>query len=209
MGERLRFNPDFRPLKIGGRGAVLRTSYWLGRDHLLAVEIGNYIERYRRFYFHDIQVVLMQRNRARNWWSLGFAALALVPFSALLYGIADQARTGWQDSGGLILVILSGSAVCALLVAGVVNTLRGPTCSVYLRTAVQTRKLHGVTRWRKAERLVGELTPLLHAAQRGVATAESRDLPAGAAASPAPPANPAGSNPVPPDSATPSGGIGT
>jgi hypothetical protein len=57
-------------------------------------------------------------------------------------------------------------AVCLM-----VNTLRGPTCSVQVRTAVQNQNLSGVSRWRKADALMAALAPLLNAAQSSSATA--------------------------------------
>jgi hypothetical protein len=68
-----------------------------------------------------------------------------------------------------------------LAVAGIVmlvrNNVLGRGATVSLRTAVQTVKLPGITRWKRGELLVNELTPLVLAAQP-VAAAVSAEAPA-------------------------------
>jgi hypothetical protein len=64
------------------------------------------------------------------------------------------------------------------------NNVLGRGANVSLRTAVQTGKLPGITRWKHGELLAAELTPLVLAAQPVTAPAESAkpvaatDLPA-------------------------------
>jgi hypothetical protein len=50
------------------------------------------------------------------------------------------------------------------------NYRRGVTCSVHLRTAVQTQKLMGLSRWRAAEKFIAELQPTIFAAQASPVT---------------------------------------
>ena len=48
----------------------IRTSLWLGKDHLLCIDSNGYSETYKRFYFQDIQAVsirLTQRRQVWNW----------------------------------------------------------------------------------------------------------------------------------------------
>ena len=63
--------------------AATRTTcrLWLGDDHLLQVEsMGGYSETYKRFYFRDIQAIIVQRTRTWVVWNivLGFFAGGLL-----------------------------------------------------------------------------------------------------------------------------------
>jgi hypothetical protein len=46
-----------------------------------------------------------------------------------------------------------------------VNTLRGRSATVSVRTAVQSYRLPGLNRWRKATRFLAEVKPRIAAAQ--------------------------------------------
>src|SRR5882724_2221817 len=61
----LKKDPNFRRLKIGGAGLAGVSSLWLGPDHLLVVEIAGITEKYRRFYFRDIQAVIVEPRDGR------------------------------------------------------------------------------------------------------------------------------------------------
>jgi hypothetical protein len=179
----LKRDPNYQRLKAGSRSMLGQSSYWLGPNHLLVVEVTNYVERYRRFYFRDVQAILVQHSQRRFWWNLALGiclAVALliflvVAFPALQRGFnnADYFITGaWLAMALLFTTFL------------LVNTLRGPTCAVYLRTAVQTQKLTGLSRQHKAAGFVAALQPRIEAAQApSAADAQSPD----AAPSPPPP----------------------
>jgi hypothetical protein len=165
MDHRLKNNPDFRRLKQGGLGFNGRTSYWLGRDHLLVIEVSNYTERYRRLFFRDLQAVTMQTTQALVWGNLGLAILTVFSILGLALALLNP---GTEPAGWALLAFATGCGILALLggVGLVLNWRRGPTCVVYFRTAVQTHRLRGLTRWRKAEELMAEIVPLIGSAQR-------------------------------------------
>jgi hypothetical protein len=126
-------------------------SLWQGPDHLLWVESVFFSEHYKRFFFKDIQSVVIQRN-GRHWlWTAVWGGLAL--------------------TCGLPAVLLSGThsviAVFALLflLALLVNLALGPGCSVYLQTAVQVQKLTNLNRVRTARKAIGRIKPLIEAVQ--------------------------------------------
>ena len=39
------------------------SNLWLGKDHLLLVESNGYSERYKRFYFKDIQALIIRKTK--------------------------------------------------------------------------------------------------------------------------------------------------
>jgi hypothetical protein len=149
-------DPNFRRVKkLGGRGAFGRSYYWLGKDHLLLVEISGYSEKYRRFYFRDIQaVVLEQNNRQLVINLIGVAIVGLLGIMVLAWLEED-----WAAAITPLVLAIAG------IVMLVRNNVLGRGATVSLRTAVQTVQLPGITRWKRGELLAGELTPLVLAAQ--------------------------------------------
>ena len=174
----LKRDPNFTRLKkLGGRGYLNRVSYWLGVDHLLVVDVTYYNERYRRFYFRDLQAVIVQKNRRHFWLNVIFGVVlsfALMPF---LF-VPRLAIWRWPESD-VVSAIVGGIFVILSMYSIIVNSLRGPTCSMHLRTAVQTQKLTGISRWRRAESLIETLAPLILSAQPSAAET-SRITPAAA-----------------------------
>ncbi|MBI3882211.1 MAG: hypothetical protein HY301_19390 [Verrucomicrobia bacterium] len=184
----LKKDANFRRLKVGGLGPLGSASYWLAKDHLLVVEVISYSERYRRFYFRDLQAVIVQQTGARKGWNIGFGVALLIALVIALVLLPGALRGGFPSGGDDYGVIGIWSAI--FLVLGLpllVNTLRGPTCTVHLRTAVQTQKLRNLTRWRKAELLVTELGPLVQSAQAASAAASVASSDPADAATAAPP----------------------
>ena len=53
----------YRKLPGHKRGVIATSSAWLGDDHLLLVRSARFWEDYRRFYFRDIQAVIVTRKR--------------------------------------------------------------------------------------------------------------------------------------------------
>jgi hypothetical protein len=157
--------------KLGGRGwrrlafglSGSRCQLWLGPDHLLAVDYTISTEEYRRFYFRDIEAIVIRRTAERQIWNWVMAVLALLtagPFFA-----------GWlsERSSGLLITALVFAVFWLVFIA--INTLRGPTCRTHIRTAVQTEHLPSLNRLSAARKALARLRPLIVAAQ-GEATVE-------------------------------------
>jgi hypothetical protein len=144
-------------VKVEGYGFLQSANYWLGPDHLLVVVVAGYVESYRRFLFSDIHALVVQKDRDQLIWGMfasGLGLLCLV--SALL-------SAGGQTPGAAVSIFLFLALLAGIAVVG--NWLRGPTCICHIRTAVQTVPLPQITRWRKAQKLVAELEPLIKSAQ--------------------------------------------
>ncbi len=157
-------DPEYRRLKIGGHGALGSASYWVGKGHLLMVVVAGYLEKYQRFQYRDIQALMMRKTRVLYILGFGFAALAIglsLGAFAMLNGRSYADLDGGSRAGFLILSMLA--LACVGLV--ITNALLGPTCVCHLRTALQTTHLPQLNRWKKAQRLFAELSPLVIAAQ--------------------------------------------
>ena len=131
----------------------------LGPDHVLHLCRGLFKETYKRFYFDDVQAVVVSRTSTRGSMNLFLAVLSLVSvFLAVTVTIVFS------------LDVLSTAAVLALL-AGIPllllawNTALGPTCRCRLYTAVQTEDVTAMSRMRRAEATLAILGPLIEAAQ--------------------------------------------
>lgn len=138
-----------------GYGAYLQL--WEGEDHLLVVETTGYTEDYKRFYYRDIQALILQRNRFRAFGNLllGLAcALASVPVIVFQPGLWALAIPGF------------------LLVSLLINTLLGPTCTVRLITSVNDQRLSSIGRDRTFRKLLLRLGPRIEQAQGTLAREE-------------------------------------
>ena len=125
---------------------------WLGADHVLLVRGQTWTETYRRFFFPDIQAVIVRRTHTGKIWNAvwgGSAAFFLV-IALMLNGSAALVVTG-----------LTAPFVVALLI----NLMLGPTCACHIRTAVQMERVSALNRVRAARRFIGRVEPLIMAAQ--------------------------------------------
>ena len=52
----------YRRLPGRGRTPLGSHSLWIGEDHLLLVELRGFTETYRRFYFRDVQAIILRRT---------------------------------------------------------------------------------------------------------------------------------------------------
>ena len=114
-----------------------RSSLWLGRDHVLCVDSTGYTERYRRFYFRDIQAVVLRKTQHGAVWALAFGSLAGL-FTLFAVILKDPV---WP----YVLGTLAGLSALGLLL----QLAEGPTCVCHLGTAVQSEELPALNRLRR------------------------------------------------------------
>jgi hypothetical protein len=133
-------------------GISMRTSLWLGKDHVLSVDNNRVSETYKRFYFRDIQAITMCRTRRRDIWNLGLSLVSLL-FLALAIN-SEDARSFAE--------VMLGICVLGL----VINNILGSACRTYIRTAVQVEELPPLNRVQRAEKIVARLRPLILESQK-------------------------------------------
>jgi hypothetical protein len=138
---------------------------WQGPDHLLWVERYMGQETYRRFYYKDIQALVMRRTRRHYLWNAVWGAFALL--------------------FGLMVVNASGPAYAALFLTGIFTALLlgslflGPSCEVHVQTAVQIHRLTSLRRVRSGRKVMSRVKPLIEAVQGPL---DPTDLPGGSPA---------------------------
>lgn len=157
MKERL-YRPLTRKARSGANVLyVVRQRLWLGPDHVLLTTNQGFSESYKRFYFSDIQAVLLTQTRGGFIGNilLGFFAADLFAFS--LGGLLFE----WPQPVVITCAALGSLFALSLLA----NWLRGPTCRCDIRTAVQTERVYSLNRIRKAAKTVAILRGAIEAEQ--------------------------------------------
>lgn len=125
----------------------------MGRDHLLHIATGIFVEEYKRFYFRDIQALIVHKSNSRLVWNFVFLFLVLV--SAL-------AAVAFSDIGRLV----AGIIAILLMVMVLIDFIRGPGCVCNVQTAVQTQKLRSIARINNAQKIMDSLKPFIHKSQQ-------------------------------------------
>ncbi|MCJ8502674.1 hypothetical protein [Desulfatitalea alkaliphila] len=139
--------------KLPGRWMSLfnRRTLWQGADHLLWVEHTMMQETYRRFYFKDIQALVMRRNRLHHLWSAFWGGLALITGAmALTLGSSGFVLEGFTLVWGLCLLL---------------HLVKGPCCEVFIQTAVQRERLTTQIRERQAIKVLDRIKAQAEKAQ--------------------------------------------
>lgn len=153
-------NPDSRYRKLPGAGGGFfhRSSLWLGDDHILLVTDSTIGERYRRFYFADIQGFAWRRTA---WWLVNAACLLVIAA-----GLGAIAWAAFDEPAGRLAM---GFIVAVPLVFALIQLFRGPTCACFIKTAVQFERLAPLSRARSLHKVLARLRPLIEQAQAAAA----------------------------------------
>lgn len=162
-------------------------SLWLGPDHLLKIRQSGFTEEYLRFYYRDIQTIIVRRTTTW-WWSYGAFGICLfllaLPF-AIGFAIGIARATRWDIPYLNTSVVLAGAFLAATLLVivillALIRWFRGPSVQTWLQTAVQTVELPSVNTLRRSRRFLARLRPWLVTAQGELApdemAARFRDL---------------------------------
>jgi hypothetical protein len=133
----------------------------MGTDHLLAVFNSSYTEDYRRFYFRDIQAIVINRTPERAKWSAIYGGTALV-LLLTAYFLGGH----W----GTFFIMLAAALVINLAL----NWLRGPTCACNIYTAASQTELPSLGRLKNALKTLEIIRPLIRQSQGSLSPEEIR-----------------------------------
>jgi len=151
--------PGKRILTLG----FARNSLWLGKDHLLHVINRGYTEEYRRFYYRDIQAILVRETSIGKTFSIILGIIAGVSLFFLALGWFVWK---WETFALIPMAI----AAFLWIVLFLVQIASGPTCICHLRTAVQFEHLPSLRRVRTARKAIAMLRHRVEAVQGPFAT---------------------------------------
>lgn len=146
-------NPGYRRLPGFRRGFISSASLWTGPDHLLSVKSDRLRERYKRFYFRDIQAIVITKT-PRFHLSTRAAALAAVLLIAIL--IASRRAPGPAIGLGLLGTGLAG---CWIYISA------AHSCACRLYTAVSREDLPSLYRTWSARKALVDLERRIAQAQ--------------------------------------------
>jgi NADH:ubiquinone oxidoreductase subunit 6 (subunit J) len=133
-------------------GATIST-IWLASDHLLVREsVYGFSETYKRFYFRDIQAIIVRRTQKWIAWIVAWT------FCALLFLFWYKAA-GWRSA----VLGYFWPGLCLFL--AMIQLVRGPSCVTHLVSAVQRELLASLNTVRKARRVLKVLVPLIEEKQ--------------------------------------------
>jgi len=131
----------------------IRSSVYLADDHLLHAKQIMIFEKYRRFYFSDIEAISFSKSNRWIWVSAVWGILLL--FSLLWY----LGRQPWCYIVGACFCLIFGGLLLSSLFAG-------PTYVVNIQTAAQIRRLRPVERENKLIKFQEIILPMITAAQQ-------------------------------------------
>ena len=145
-----------RGLRREGFVALTRTwcTLWLADDHVLSVDNHVFSEDYKRFYFRDIQALVMRKTRRGAIWNIVISVFIALWLWIMFLQTGNEERIVW-----LIVVVI-------FIVLLAINVLRGQTCSCQLITAVHKETLPSLDRIKTAEKVLGILRQRIRQAQR-------------------------------------------
>jgi hypothetical protein len=162
--------------KLPGRGQSteggimrIRHRIFAGPDHLLVVMHRGYSEDYKRFYFKDIQAVIL-RKTLRSMVHIIMSSVMLSVFLALI-GMGMY----WKwDMVAIVMLAIGGAFFVPFLLY---ELIRGPSCAVWIRSAVQEERLFALNRIRTARKAIRQINALLAESQGPLAESAQSSAP--------------------------------
>jgi hypothetical protein len=150
--------------RLPGRGTLMEgnkwyatsralCTVWMAQDHLLLILRNGYTENYKRFYFRDIQAIIIRKTVTSLVGNIFLIILAL-GFFLWAADISDSV-------GRIVLALLGGFFLFLFLL----SLWRGATCVTQIKTAVQTEQLAAWNRMRAARKGMAMIRPRLLEAQ--------------------------------------------
>jgi uncharacterized protein YifN (PemK superfamily) len=146
----------YRRLPGARRRLLRKATLWLSTDHILAVDSRRFTEAYKRYYFKDIQAIIVTQISTATSRTIDLVVLIILVVLGLI---------AWrlESRGAFVITGL-------ILLGYLIHKLLGPMCSCHLITAVSSDKLPSLTRVRTAAKAVRMIHPLVEQAQRSDAT---------------------------------------
>jgi len=133
---------------------------FMGPDHLLLVRTQGYVESYSRFYYRDIQAILIRRTDRLLVGNVLY--VLLITIVAILWAASESqaAKIFWGLQTALALALLGR------------HLALGRGCACTLRTPLQQVELTPLRRLRRARRALAVIRPLVDEAQGRLSSEE-------------------------------------
>ena len=149
-----RISTIYQKLPGARRTPFRKATLWLAGDHILSIDSHRFSEEYKRYYFKDIQAIVVRRTTGSTAMSKAFDLVVAIVLVLLALAAWRLESRGAAIVGGLILIQF------------VIIKSLGPRCVCQLITAVSSDKLLSLNRLRTAEKALRIIGPLVQEAQR-------------------------------------------
>ena len=143
---------SYQKLPGARRSPFRKATLWLASDHILSIDSHRFSEEYKRYYFKDIQAIVVRQTTGSTALTKAIEVVIVLALLALAAWFLES--RGAAIVGGLILIPY------------VIGRSLGPRCVCQLITAVSSDKLPSLDRLRTAERALRIIGPLVQEAQR-------------------------------------------
>ena len=159
----------FPYVKVPGarRGVLNSASLWMGEDHCLLVRNSRFSEVYKRFYYKDIQAILIRRGPrffVPPYWFMGVVLSGILSISFAVSKRQLAFRFSFTCLAGLLVWLLIESVF--------------RSCTTHVKTAVSLEELTALSRTRHALRALEILRPKIESAQGPMPAVEIFEQPA-------------------------------
>jgi hypothetical protein len=141
----------YRKLPGARRTPLRKATLWLAVDHILSIDSHRFSEEYKRYYFKDIQAIIVTTRAG----AMGKATDLIV---AIVLALLALAAWRFQSPAAAI-------AVGVMLIQFLIFKSLGPLCDCRLITAVSRDTLPSLHRLRTAEKALRIIGPLIEQAQ--------------------------------------------
>src|SRR5438552_12683123 len=145
----------YRKLPGARRTPLRKATLWLAGDHILSLDSHRFSEEYKRYYFKDIQAIIV---------TTGSTAMSRAMDLVVAIVLALVALSAWRLQSR-VAAIAGG----VILIAFLIFKSLGPLCNCQLFTAVSRDTLPSLNRLPTAESVLRIIGPLIEQAQREAA----------------------------------------
>jgi hypothetical protein len=153
----------------GQRGSTVSVEQlWAGDDHLLLVRSSFGVERYRRFYYQDIEAFVIRPTTTLRKWLIGHS-IGFATFGGLAAFAFARHRSDDGLAGAVFLSILAGIFLIGLLW----QLAKGPTCVTFLQMRNGLERIASANRIRSSLKMRDRLATLVAAAAEAKAVASA------------------------------------
>ncbi|MBN4074096.1 hypothetical protein JYT61_00895 [bacterium AH-315-E10] len=133
---------------------------YMADDHILSLELSGYAERYKRYYFSDIEAIMIQPNYYRMIHNIIYGIIFALIGLVLLIAHSDS------DSDAFVgLFIFFSPFLFILIVLIILNTFRGMGCKTSILTRTSSEQLKALDRVKKAQKIIPQISEHIVAVQ--------------------------------------------
>lgn len=133
---------------------------WTADDHILLVESTGISERYKRFYFKDIQAIQIIKTRA------GFIRLAVAAALLLICVVSGSVVYRYIPKPAFLIPFMVFGVFPILYI--IRQVIKGPACKCRIYSSVREEVLSPVDTLKKADKFLAVILPRIEAGQGGL-----------------------------------------